>query len=116
MDLLNVLSILDDPNVEGVFVRDQSSEDNVYSFMNRDVHLKVKQGFSSSKDSSRVRQIVVEFQKRVLNHLYLRGTGFLKTVDLEVLNATANDCINYIDVESIRLRTSKPFWLPHIAI
>lgn len=107
MDLLNVLSILDDPNVEGVFVRDQSSEDNVYSFMNRDVHLKVKQGFSSSKDSSRVRQIVVEFQKRVLNHLYLRGTGFLKTVDLEVLNATANDCINYIDVESIRLRASK---------
>ena len=106
LDLLQVLNILDHADVEGVFVRDQSSEDNVYSFMNRDVHLKVKQGFASSADSSRVRQIVVEFQKRVLNHLYQRDISFLMRVDLEVLNATANDCIQYIDVDAIRQKAS----------
>ena len=105
LDLLQVLNILDHADVEAC-LRDQSSEDNVYSFMNRDVHLKVKQGFASSADSSRVRQIVVEFQKRVLNHLYQRDISFLMRVDLEVLNATANDCIQYIDVEAIRQKAS----------
>ena len=106
MDLLVVLSVLDHPSVEGVFVRDQSSEDNIYSFLNRDLHLRVKDGFEQ-EESSRVRQMMVEFQKRVLSHLYQKGSKYLMAVDLEVLNSTAVDCINYVDVDSIRKQTSK---------
>lgn len=106
MDLLRVLSVLDSPNVEQVFVIDQSREDNVYSFVNRDVHQRLKDGFEE-KESSRVRQMMVEFQKRALRHIHAQGDKYLMSVDLEVLNATAVDCINYVDVEFIQNYTSK---------
>ena len=106
MDLLNVLSVLDSPNVEQVFVVDQSREDNVYAFVNRDVHQRLKDGFDR-EESSRVRQMMIEFQKRALRHIYSQGDDYLMSVDLEVLNATAVDCINYVDVEFIQKSTSK---------
>lgn len=106
MDLLRVLAALDSPNVEQVFVIDQSSDDNVYSFVNRDVHQRLKEGFDL-EESSRVRQMMVEFQKRALRHIYAQGDKYLMSVDLEVLNATAVDCINYVDVEFIQEFTSK---------
>ena len=106
LDLLKVLSVLDAPDVEQVFVIDQSSEDNIYSFVNRDVHQRLKEGFDRS-ESSRVRQMMIEFQKRALVHIYAQGDRYLLSVDLEVLNATAIDCINYVDVEFIRNYTSK---------
>ena len=55
MDLLNVLSVLDSPNVEQVFVVDQSREDNVYAFVNRDVHQRLKDGFDREESAEFVR-------------------------------------------------------------
>jgi len=107
MDLLHVLRILDNPNVEGVFIRDQSKEDNIYSFINRDIHQRVKSGFVVDGTSNRIRQMIIEFQKRALDHFYRKGDDYMLATDLEVLNSTAFDCIKYLDIESVRRRASK---------
>ena len=107
MDLLHVLRILDNPKVEGVFIRDQSKEDNIYSFINRDIHQRVKSGFVIDGTSNRIRQTIIEFQKRALDHFYRKGDDYMLATDLEVLNSTAFDCIKYLDIESVRSRASK---------
>jgi len=107
MDLLLVLRVLDGPGVEGIFIRDRSNEDNIYAFLNRDIHQRAKRGFAADGSTDRIRQVIIEFQKRALEHVYKKGDAYMLSMDLEVLNSTALDCLNYLGVDQVSKVTSK---------
>ena len=106
-DLLLVLRIIDSPAIEGIFIQDRSNEDNVYAFLNRDIHQRTKQGFAADGSTDRIRQVIIEFQKRALEHVHRKGDEYMLRMDLEVLNSTALDCLNYLGVDQVSKVTSK---------
>ena len=106
-DLLLVLRILDSPGIEGIFIRDRSNEDNIYAFLNRDIHQRTKRGFAEDGSADRIRQVIIEFQKRALEHVHRKGDEYMLKMDLEVLNSTALDCLNYLGVDQVSKVTSK---------
>ncbi len=99
--------LLDSPGIEGIFIRDRSNEDNIYAFLNRDIHQRTKRGFAADGSTDRIRQVIIEFQKRALEHVHRKGDEYMLKMDLEVLNSTALDCLNYLGVDQVSKVTSK---------
>lgn len=113
-DLLGVLEQL--AELEGQFVRDQAEEDNIYSFVNRELHRAIVKETSRGRKDQDFMQILVEYHKRTVASMLSLGDAYVQRLDLEILGSTADSCLkpSFLSVEAIRDTT--PFVALHAAL
>ncbi len=104
-DVLDVLRQLERLHEAG-FVIDLCDEDNLFSFQNKELHRIIRTDRKRTEDNDEgVRQLVVEYQKRIIETMVDRGDAYIRTMDLEMLQSAIQRCFKYARVDVIRKHT-----------
>ncbi len=105
-DLLKVISQLE--LLEGKFIKDLSDRDNMYSFTSKVLHRKVLELANEGSESGHSRQLIIEYQKRIINSIITKGANReLQNFDLDMLLSAAERCFKYSHVEVINFHMSE---------
>ena len=96
MGVIRELSVLEDG-----FVRDLNDEDNIYAFENRSI-FKTVLNSARNKGGDENRQLIIEYQKRVVKMLLEKeGEKNMNVVDLDILRSASYRCIQFAHVPFI---------------
>lgn len=105
-DLLKIISQLE--LLEGIFIKDLSDRDNMYSFTSKVLHRKVLELANENSEFGHSRQLIIEYQKRIINSILAKGASReLENFDLEMLRSAAERCFKYSHVEMINLHMAE---------
>lgn len=103
-DLLDVISTLE--VYEGVFVKDQNNEDNIFSFIDKVTHDVILQNALKKRGNDETRQLIVEYQKRIIKSIVENeDRQYLEKLDVDILVGATERCFNYSNVDYIRRHT-----------
>lgn len=104
-DVLDVLRQLERLQEAG-FVNDLREEDNIYAFQDKELHRIIRTRRNRTEDNDEgVRQLVVEYQKRIIETMVNRGDAYISDLDLEILQSAVQRCFKYEKVDLIRRHT-----------
>lgn len=104
LDMINVIASLE--KHEGTFVRDQSNEDNIFSFVDKLTHDVILQNALNVRGNDETRQLIIEYQKRIIKSIVEnKDRKYLESLDVDILLSATERCFNYSNVEYIRKHT-----------
>lgn len=102
-DLIEIINRLE--KFEGQFVVDQSSEDNVFAFVDKVTHDVIFELAQSG--TADIRQLVIEYQKRIIRSIAdNKDPDFVSRIDVDILVGATERCFKYSYVKEIHSYTS----------
>jgi hypothetical protein len=104
-DILDVIRQLEKLQYAG-FVIDLHEEDNLFAFQDKELHRIIRTRSQQSEDTDeRVRQLVIEYQKRIIETIVNKGEDYIRSLDLDILQSAIQRCFKYEKVDLIRKHT-----------
>jgi hypothetical protein len=105
VDIIIVLRRLENLEKMG-FVDDLHESDNLFSFKNKEIHKVIRNYNNKSEDSDQaVKQLVIEYQKRIIKSIVNKGSDYIATLDLDILQSAIQRCFKYSNVDVIKVHT-----------
>ena len=103
IDLIEIINRLE--KLEGQFVIDQSSEDNVFAFVDKVTHDVIFEIAQSG--TADIRQLVIEYQKRIIRSIAdNKDPEYVSRLDVDILVGATERCFKYSYVKEIHSYTS----------
>ena len=103
-DMLYIIGRLE--AYEGSLVRDQSNEDNIFSFIDKLTHDVIMNYALKKRGNDETRQLIIEYQKRIIRSIVENyDKEYLEKLDVDILVGATERCFNYSNVEYIRNHT-----------
>ena len=104
-DILLIIHRLE--NLEGIFIVDQSAEDNIYSFLDRVTHDVIFEIAKLKNGKNEMRQLIVEYQKRIIRSIVEnKNPSYIKELDVDILYSATERCFKYSSIKEIRRYTN----------
>lgn len=104
-DVIEIIQNLERLEKAG-FVIDLSEEDNLYSFKDKELHKIIRTRFNKDEDTDQnMRQLVIEYQKRIIESIIKKGEQYIQSLDIEILQSAIERCFKYDKIESIKKHT-----------
>lgn len=104
-DLIEIIGDLE--KLEGRFVIDLNNEDNIYAFCDKISHSVIFEIALIQRGQSEVRQLVVEYQKRIIKSI-ASGNQYenLRRLDVDILVSATERCFKYSNIDEIKHYTT----------
>lgn len=104
-DVIQIIQRLEKLEKAG-FVIDLSEEDNLYSFKDKELHKIIRTRFNKNEETDQnMRQLVIEYQKRIIESIINKGEQYIQSLDIEILQSVIERCFKYDKIESIKKHT-----------
>ena len=104
-DVIEIIQNLERLEKSG-FVIDLSEEDNLYSFKDKELHKIIRTRFNKDEDTDQnMRQLVIEYQKRIIESIIKKGEQYIQSLDIEILQSAIERCFKYDKIDSIKKHT-----------
>ncbi|MFM7766635.1 MAG: hypothetical protein ACKO9S_02115, partial [Bacteroidota bacterium] len=102
-DILSVIRQLERLEKAG-FVKDLHEEDNLFSFKDKEIHriIRTHEETKGEDIDEGVRQLVIEYQKRIIQSIASKGDTYIASLDLDILQSTISRCFKYSKIDMIR--------------
>ena len=105
IDLIEIIQILE--KIENIgLISDDIETDNVFYFTNKFFHKWLREG-NKVNTSSNHSQRVIEFQKRIIESILIKGDNYILNLEIDILKSISNRCNFYKSVNEIRIHSLK---------
>jgi hypothetical protein len=104
-DILTIIRKLESLEKSG-FVKDLHEEDNLFSFRDKEMHRVIRKYYDKNEETDEgLRQLVIEYQKRIIDTIVVKGEDYISSLDIDILQSTIQRCFKYSKVDLIRKHT-----------
>lgn len=105
IDLIHILSILEKIEEYGL-IEDDIDNDNIYSFTNKNFHRWLRSNHKK-QNSNDHNQKVIEFQKRIIDSITVKGDEFINDLQIDILKSITDRCNIFLKIDEIKIHALK---------
>ena len=105
LDLIHILSTLEKIEDYGL-IEDDIENDNIYSFINKNFHRWLRSNHKK-QNSSDHNQKVIEFQKRIIDSVTIKGETFINNLEIDILKSITDRCNLFLKIDEIKVHALK---------